>query len=275
MGTCCYVADKIGKDWRYRINLSLSDYQTTITKYDNPTGYIYDYYVGKKIGEIWGYKTIGLFQTEEELANAADQSKLGTSTWALGDPHYADLNNDGEIYPGINTLDDHGDLIRIGNTTPRYAYGINASLKFKSFTLDVFLQGIVKKGWYASREGNDRFYPFSTYNIEQYWIDDTWTPDNTDAYFARRRFVGGASAEAVYGPQTRYLQNAGYMRLKNLTLSYDVPVKFADVKIYVNGSNLWETTSMYKLHDPEEQQNRANPGYMFYRSYSLGLNITF
>lgn len=268
-------ADNIGKDWFYRVNLSLSDYQTTITKYDNPTGYIYDYYVGKKIGEIWGYKTIGLFQTEEELANAADQSRLGTANWALGDPHYADLNNDGEIYPGIKTLDDHGDLIRIGNTTPRYTFGINASLKYKSFTLDAFLQGIMKKDWYASRDGNDRFYPFNTYNMEQYWIDDTWTPDNTDAYFARRRFVSGGTAEAVYGPQTRYLQNAGYMRIKNLTLSYDLPVKFADMKVYVNGANLWEISGMYSLHDPEEPDNLSTPGYMFYRSYSLGLNITF
>lgn len=266
--------DRIGKNWGYRINLSLSDYETTITKYDNPTGNINDYYVGKKVGELWGYKTIGLFQTEDELASAADQTRLGTGNWALGDPHYADLNHDGVIDQGINTLDNHGDLIRIGNTTPRYAFGVNASVNFKRFAFNIFLQGIMKRDYYPGFNGNDRFYPFNTYNVEQYWIDDTWTPDNTDAYFARRRFVSGATATAVYGPQTRYLQNAGYMRIKNITLSYDVPLKFAKMKVYVNGTNLWEISKMYKLHDPEEVTG-ADPGYMFYRSYSFGLNFNF
>ena len=161
--------DNIGDDWSYNINLSLSDYQTEITKYDNPTGAIGSYYVGKKVGEIWGYETVGLFQTEDELANAADQSRLG-SNWRLGDVHYADLDDDGEITTGSNTLDDTGDRIRIGNSTPRYAFGINTNIKYKNFALDIFAQGLLKKDWYPSRGNFLRFWPFKSLSMEEWWL---------------------------------------------------------------------------------------------------------
>lgn len=263
--------DKVSSDWSYRINLSLSDYQTEITKYNNPTGAIGDYYVGKKVGEIWGYKTEGLFQTTEELENAADQSRLG-SNWRLGDVHYADLDNNGEITTGTNTLDDTGDRIRIGNTTPRYAFGINPSVKYKNFRLDVFAQGILKRDLYPSRGNFLRFWPFKSLSMEQWWIDDSWSPENPNAYFPLKQFAYSDNKNTF--EQTRYLQNAAYMRLKNVTLSYDIPVKFAsNAQVYLNGTNLFVISGTYKTLDPEYSSDLV-PRYMFQKSFTLGLRVT-
>ncbi|WP_372934626.1 TonB-dependent receptor [Mariniphaga sediminis] len=263
--------NKVSNDLSYQVNLSLSDYQTEITKYENTTGAIFDYYVGKKVGEIWGFETVGLFQTESELANAADQSRLG-SNWRLGDVHYSDLDGDGAITVGSNTLSDTGDRVRIGNSTPRYSFGINPSIKYKNFTLNVFAQGVLKRDWYPSRGNYLRFWPFKTMAMEQWWIDDSWSPENSDAYFPGKQFAYSDNKNTY--EQTRYLQNAAYIRLKNVTLSYDIPVKFvANAQVYLNGANLWEATGMYKTLDPEYSTD-LKPRYMFHRSFTLGLKVT-
>ncbi|WP_236974143.1 SusC/RagA family TonB-linked outer membrane protein [Membranihabitans maritimus] len=260
-----------GKDWFFSVNLALSDYVTEITKYDNPTGAIYDYYIGKEVGEIWGYETVGLFQNESELDGSADQSRLG-SNWRLGDVHYADLNGDGVISSGAQTLDDTGDLVRIGNSTPRYSFGINPRIKYKNFSLDVFAQGVLKKDWYPSRGNFIRFFPFKTLSMEQWWIDDSWTPENPNAYFPGRQFAYSDNKNTYN--QTRYLQNAAYIRLKNITLSYELPFKFINrAEIYLNGTNLWELTGMYKTLDPEYTTD-LQPDYMFHRSYTMGLKVS-
>src|SRR6185437_12468784 len=125
--------DKIGRNWNYSLGLALSDNQTRITKYDNPTGDLSQYYVGEKIGEIWGYVTEGIFQTADKIASHADQSRLG-SNWRVGDIMYADLNGDGKISPGSNTLADPGDRKIIGNSTPRYTFGINTDISYKNWS---------------------------------------------------------------------------------------------------------------------------------------------
>lgn len=257
-------------EWGMSINFVLSDYTTEITKFENPTGAIYDYYVGKKIGEIWGYQTVGLFQSDQELDKAADQSRLG-SNWRLGDVHYADLNGDGIISSGGQTLDDTGDLVRIGNSTPRYAFGINPRIRFKKFGLDIFAQGLLKRDWYPTRRNFVRFFPFKTLSMEQWWIDDSWTPENRDAYFPGYQFAYSDNKNTY--SQTRYLQNAAYIRLKNVTLSYMIPTNFVQsFEVYLNGTNLWEYTGMYKTLDPEYSTN-LQPAYMFNRTFSIGLKV--
>jgi TonB-linked SusC/RagA family outer membrane protein len=263
--------NKFGQDWSVLLNLSLSDYQTEITKYDNPTGAIGSYYVGKKVGEIWGYKTVGLFQTEEELASAANQSRLGSS-WRLGDVHYADLDGDNEITTGSNTLDDTGDRIRIGNSTPRYSFGLNPKIQYKNFALDIFAQGLLKRDWYPSRSNFLRFWPFKAMSMERWWYEDAWSPENPDAYFPAVQYAYSDNKNTH--EQTRYLQNAAYIRLKNVTLSYNIPIKFvSSAQVYLNGTNLWEASGMYKTLDPEYSTD-LTPKYMFHRSFTLGLKVT-
>ena len=129
--------DRSGQDWMYSLTLALSDNQAEITKYDNPTGALSEHYVGKQLGEIWGYVTEGIFQTDEEVAAHADQSRLGAN-WMAGDIKYKDLNGDGVISAGSNTLEDPGDRQIIGNSTARYQFGFTPDLQYKNWTLNLF-----------------------------------------------------------------------------------------------------------------------------------------
>lgn len=278
--------DRIGRDWSYRITLALSDWQSEITRYENPTGALSEYYVGQKIGEIWGYETVGIFQTDEEVANAADQSRLGAN-WRPGDIHYADLDGDGEITPGNNTLENPGDRRIIGNESPRYSFGVNLDLKYKGFTLATFFQGIGKRDYWPNDGNWTWFFPFNAGHVEWYYITDTWTEDNRDAYFPAAHISTTDGKNKHW--QTRYVQNAAYVRLKNMTLSYDVPITvmskigLSSAQIYLAGMNLWEYTKMRKPLDPEYLRRdvlgdfnyNGAVEYPLQRIYSVGVRIGF
>lgn len=267
--------DHIGKDFKYGLILTLSDSQAEITKYTNPINSLSDYYVGMKIGEIWGYETEGLFQSDDEVTNHADQSKLG-SNWESGDIKYKDLNGDNKINNGANTLDDHGDLKVIGNTTPRYQYSITANLSYKNWYMNIFFQGIGKRDFWPSAQA---FWPASTpyYNTQTWFVTDSWSEDNRNAYFARPI----ARETKNQNKQTRYLQNASYCRLKSLSLGYNLPlswIKFLHISsanIYVSGENLLEISKIKGPYDPEAAIGNGSMLYPFQRTYSFGINLTF
>jgi TonB-linked SusC/RagA family outer membrane protein len=179
--------DKIGEDWQYGLNLALSDNKAEVTKYDNPTGSLNEHYVGKIMGEIWGYVTEGIFQSDEEVASHANQAQLGAN-WRAGDIKYKDLNNDGKITAGSNTLADPGDRKLLGYSHPRYSFGINPDLSYKNFTLNVFFQGLFRD--YLPENGNWKaFYPYNAGHMENYYITESWSEDNRDAYFAAPTIV--------------------------------------------------------------------------------------
>ena len=268
--------DRIGKDWAYNVTLGIGDNQTEITKYDNPTGALSEYYVGKKIGEIWGYTTEGIFQYDEDVANHADQAKLG-SNWRAGDMMYKDLNGDDEISPGNNTLDDPGDRSIIGNTTARYSFGISPDVQYKNWTLSLFFQGL-KRDYLPSNSNWNAFYPFNADLVEKYYLTDTWSEDNRDAYFAAPHI--STNTKKNIEPQSRYIQNATYIRLKNLTLNYNLPktlvnkIGLSRAQVYVSGMNLWEASGMRAPLDPE-QVATTEQEYYFNRVYTLGVKVTF
>jgi len=270
--------DRIGKDWQYSFNIALSDNQTEITKYDNPSGALSEYYVGEKIGEIWGYVTEGIYQNEEDVASHADQSQLG-SNWRVGDIMYADLNGDGKVNPGSNTLDDPGDRKIIGNSSPRYNFGINSNLSYKNWSFDLFFQGLFRD-FLPSNGGHNAFFPFNSFfEVEDYYLTETWSEDNRDAYFAIANASANGHGQNIL-PQSRYIQNGAYIRLKNLTLNYNIPnnlvnkVGLQKAQVYFSGMNLWEFTKMHKPLDPESVYTTTQEYYK-QRIYNLGVKITF
>src|SRR5690606_32233953 len=120
--------DLRGRPANYGLRLSLSDAQAKILKYNNPNRLLSDYYEGMKVGEIWGYVTEGFFTSEEDIASHADQSYFQSTESRESLPgtiKLTDLNGDGVVNPGDNTVDNPGDRIIIGNETPRYAFGVN------------------------------------------------------------------------------------------------------------------------------------------------------
>ncbi len=278
--------DRIAQDWSYRFTLALSDWQSEITRYENPTGALSEPYVGQQIGEIWGYETVGIFQTEEEVANAADQSRLGAN-WRPGDIHYADLDGDGEITPGNNTLENPGDRRIIGNESPRYSFGINLDVTYKNFTLTTFFQGIGQRDYWPNDGNWTWFFPFNAGHVERYYITDTWSEDNRDAYFPAPHISTRDGKNKHW--QTRFVQDASYIRLKNLALSYDLPKTWAsavglnNAQIYVAGMNLWEATNIRKPLDPEYLRRdvlgdfsyNGAVEYPLQRIYSVGARISF
>lgn len=263
--------DQLKNGLSYHIKAVLSDYQSTITRFSNPTGLISNYYVGRKIGEIWGYVSNGLFQTDAEAASQ-DQSYLYGGKWQAGDVKYEDLNGDKKINVGKNTIDDPGDRKIIGNNTPRYAFGITAGLEYKGFDFDMFWQGIGKRDYAV---GGSAFWGFTDeWQTPLTTALDYWTKDNPNAYFPRPSWRNGGNRQT----SSRYLQNARYVRLKNIVLGYTIPrtitskVGIQRLRVFVQGENLLTFTPLIKAFDPETLSNMTYP---INKKISVGLNLTF
>ncbi|MBV6642539.1 MAG: TonB-dependent receptor [Cyclobacteriaceae bacterium] len=271
---------RISSEFNYSVTLALSDNLSKITKYDNPTGALSEYYEGKVVsdfgGELWGFVTEGIFQTDQEVANAPSQADLGAN-WRPGDMRYADLNGDGSITRGSNTLDDPGDQTIIAYQTPRYQYGINSNFGYRSFTLNVFFQGLLKHEYWPPNGNWNAFYPYNAGHVEKYYLTDTWSEDNRDAYFAAPHISTNTKQNVV--EQSRYVQNGGYIRLKNVSLAYNLPetisskVGLSNVQVYMSGMNVFEFTKMRKPLDPEVRPT-VTQEYYKQRSYSLGFRIS-
>ncbi len=274
------------KDFRYGAKLVLSDNIVTVTKYYNPTGTLSTWYAGRREGEIWGYKTVGIAQSDEEMKNhlaTADQTSLGNQ-WGAGDIMYANLNDDKKVNSGSYTLNDHGDLSIIGNSSPRYNYSITLDAAWKGFDFSVMFQGVGKRDFFTNEPyfaGANHGQWQSTAFVE-HW--DFWRPEgdalgaNTGAYYPRVAF--GAVGKN-FQTQTRYLQDASYMRIKNMQLGYTLPKdltsKFGvnSLRVYASVDNLATFTKLSKIFDPEGLGGGWGAGklYPLQRTWSLGLNL--
>lgn len=270
----------INQDFKYNIDLVFSDNKSIVTQYNNPTNYVYGYYEGKTVGEIWGFETEGLFQTDQEAAKWADQSLL-YSKWGAGDVKYKDLNGDGKITRGNQTLADPGDLKVIGNSYPRFVYGINFNCNYKRFDFDMFWQGIGKKDIWMGN--NPSFWGFQTAfwnsSLQKHNLD-FWTADNPNAYFPKPYLT--TENNKNHEASKRYLQDGSYLRLKNIQLGYTLPesiskqLKTESIRLHVNVENLITFSKIMDSFDPE-----ANFGlssglvYPLSKSFYVGINMIF
>ncbi len=290
------------RDFYYEISGVLSDNQSVVTKYNNPNNLLNtsasstpnNYYVGQKLGDLWGYETAGFFQTAEEIAGWVNQSAIYAGTWRTGDLKYVDQDGDGFVNYGNNTVDNHGDMRVMGNQTPRFNYGFNLSAAWKGFDIALFFQGVGKLDLWLSESDNGNYFrgpangPLHATVLTEhldYWRDDS-SPlgANPDAYFAKPYSVfTGENNKNYQIPNDHFMQNGAYLRLKNLQLGYTIPksltqkIKIENVKIYVSGENLFTFTDLM-LFDPE-QTARGGIGdakiYPLSKIYSMGLNINF
>ncbi len=266
--------DRLPFGLSYHVKGVLSDYQSTITKFNNPTGLINKYYVGRKLNEIWGYVSNGLFQSDEEAAAHANQSYLYGGKWGAGDVRYEDLNGDNKINDGDNTLGKPGDRKVIGNSTPRFAYGITAGCEYKGFDFEMFWQGNGKREWFPG-EGSAAYWGFTNeWQTPLTTSLDYWTTENRNAFFPKLGWNNGGNRVA----STRYLQSASYCRLKSITLGYTIPKAILDkvgvsrLRVYITGENLFTFTPLIKAFDPETLNNLTYP---INKKIAVGLNLTF
>jgi TonB-linked SusC/RagA family outer membrane protein len=286
--------DRIGSDFSYNAQISIGDYKSKILKYRNESGFIDDWYNGKEVGEIWGFVTDGLIQTADE--KMPDQTALYPN-WGPGDMKYVDLNGDGKITEGVRTLADHGDMKVIGNSTPRYTIGIAAGFNWKGFDFNMNWSGSLKQD-YLPGFGVNTFW-----GLTNSWANsavfrgapvlDYWRPadetnilgPNTDAYFPKPYFSNETLKNRE--PQTKYVLNASYLRLRNIQIGYTLPGNISQkaairrARIFVSGGNLVTIKSLPKDVDPEqtivgeEGYNNNGSFYPMSATLTVGVNLTF
>ncbi|MCU6767470.1 TonB-dependent receptor [Barnesiella propionica] len=303
--------DRLSNGLSYNVRFTLSDAISTILKYpNNPThniGYANQYegsiyYTtfneGERYGNIWGYTTVGMAKTQEEmdahlasLPNGGQTALLSgkENSWGAGDIMYADINGDGKIDAGSNTLNDPGDRSVIGNITPRFNFGLDLGAEWKGIDLRLFFQGVMKRDYFNQAYmfwGAGRSMWESTVLKQHldYFRDDPEHPLglNMDAYYPRPSTpeIWDYAMGKNRCVQTRYLQNAAYIRLKNLTVGYTLPkvwtnkIKLEKVRVYLSGENLWTGTKLTKIFDPETIDNPTNASYPLNKTYSVGISVT-
>lgn len=301
-------------DWRHRFNdlmvyanANVGDFVTDIVTWDNDTKLLNSNYSGKRYGDIWGFETDRLFSKDDFNADGTYKDgiatqkglQLGSFVYGPGDIKFKDLDGSGVVDGGKGTADDHGDLKVIGNLTPRYQYGFRLGAEYKGFDLDVFFQGVGQRSvWTQSAfvmpfmRGTDAIYA----NQTDYWTEDN---PNPNAEFPRL-FPGNAAIGTIsvldggrnnFYPQSRYLVNMAYLRLKNLTVGYSLPAELASriylqkARIYFSGNNLAELINKSKapvdpeVNDKESGVSLGNATWgridPMFRTVSFGLQLTF
>ena len=283
-----------GKPFNYGVSVVFSDYVSHITRFNNPDNlFAKTYWVGQKYGDIWGYHVDGLFATDEEAKSySVDQSKVNDAQifpdgLFAGDMKFADLDGDGAINKGAEKVGDSGDWQIIGNSQPRYNYGINLNGAWNGFDLAVFFQGIGHMDWYPGADARAFWGPYArpymTF-IPKDFLNDCWSEENPNAYYPRPRGYIAMNANRPLGVvNDRYLQNIGYLRLKNLTFGYTLPQKITrkasidKLRIYFSGENLFYLAPGLhgKYVDPEMAMTGGNLRlYPWQKSFVFGIDIT-
>ena len=291
------------------VNIMLADSRSFVTKYDNPTKAISDqpggnanYYEGQEIGEIWGWVSDG-YLTKDDLIlredgtptgnakidqyDVSEEDNRGTGVSYEGDIKFKDLDDDGRITYGKSTVDDPGDRRIIGNDQARLPYSFTLDAAWKGFDLRAFFQGVGKRDWYPGRNHHDFWgvygNPWATPVAAN---RDHWTPENPNARWPRLKPYIAENKELAL-PQTGYLQDASYLRLKNLTVGYTLPAslirqwRIESLRFYFSAENVF---TFHHLEvsgiDPElqtnTQKNFVGAGvYPLQKVYSFGLNLNF
>lgn len=277
-------------------DLTLSDYTSEVTEWNNSSKLLGSFYAGQKIGEIWGLTTERLIQSTDVvdatglIVNGVDfkDVRSGAFKYGPGDVLYKDLNGDGKITRGKGTADDAGDLSVIGNTTPRYQYGIRLGGNFYGLDIDAFFQGVGKSQYWAT---SDLVLPFYNRTDAMYAnMNDYWTPENTEAYYPNPYPNHAANAFGSYAPgsnnfvsQSRYLLNMSYLRLKSLTVGYTISkdlskrVGVDKIRLYTSGFNLITFKDKNLPVDPEINESEAAWGrtFPYTKTWSVGLQLAF
>jgi TonB-linked SusC/RagA family outer membrane protein len=283
----------IGKDIAIYGNIGFTDYKTVFTKWDNPNMSISNSlnYVGKTYGEIWGFQTDGFFQSAEDVTKAPVQKLLQTGNFVFGpgDIKYKDLDGNDTLSGGQMTLANHGDLKVIGNTQPRYIYNMRIGGSWKNLDIDIFIQGVGKRSWWGI--GNTILPMYQSLDILYANQLDYWTPDNPNAKYPSPypnnqtgNIAGLSNGSNNFYPQSKYLLNLSYCRLKNVSLGYSLPMnllsryKIQKFRVFVSGQNLAEISNVGAPIDPEITDGGLNftgRTYPFQRQYSFGVQITY
>lgn len=306
-----------GSALRLHATASVYNFKGVITRYPNPNGLMSTFWEGQRLGAIYGYRVDGQFQTDKEAADY--QASFGNPSKDLaqvynyilnivqntewkklraGDIKYVDINGDGAINKGNNTLADHGDLAEIGNAMPTCPFGFNISASWKNFDLSIAGAGIAKQDWYPTGDiyWGPYLRPYLSF-IRKDLVSNAWTPEQPGNIYPQiyRGYAALGTQRSLYEVNDYYLTNVGYLRIKNLTLGYTLPEKLTrraqiqSLRIYFSGENIftWSFGNLTKYIDPEMAGSGisySEPGaavdrataqaYPIGKVFSAGINLT-
>lgn len=268
--------DQLANGLRYTLGASLSDNKAKVLSYpSNPTRSIGDgkLYKGYVLGDIWGYETGGILQEGDFDGVGSNNKPLFNGPKFKNQQLYPgyvwlkDLDNDGIISNGLGTADAPGDRKIIGNSQPRYRYSITANFQYKGFDLDLMFQGVGKRDYWIS-------------STSSYWgggagsketFKDSWTPERTNTKFPMYNSGLGSY------PQTGYLLDASYFKLKQVILGYSLPksllskVKLEKLRFSISAYNLFSISDIPKYYDSEYISDAYPPK----RTISFGVQVGF
>jgi TonB-linked SusC/RagA family outer membrane protein len=267
--------DRVGK-FDYRVGFNISDNQNKVTKYNGinsiGNGGVVETLEGYPLNSVWGYKTAGYFGSADEAEKyRATVQYPFFAGYSAGDIKYLDLNGDGIISAGSGTPESPGDLVYLGTTNARYTYGFDVSASWNGIDVSAFLQGALVRRFLISEETLSPI--LGTADMPWTIHLDRWTPENPNAFFPRMYQTSAHN----FRPSDKWAQNGNYVRLKNVQIGYTLPLKkriFREVKVYISGQDLWESTKVLPVFDPEVGNNVSATAYPFYRTVAFGLNIS-
>ncbi|MPM64954.1 hypothetical protein SDC9_111846 [bioreactor metagenome] len=225
-----------------------------------------------------GFIALGLFQSEEEIANSA---QIPGKPVRVGDIKFLDRNGDGKI----TYEQDRGYVA--ASAYPKYVLGLNFEGKWKGFDMnfslqsglgrDVALTGVYPSGVMDNTSMTKPFYHGG--NSPQYLVENSWREDNRNAEFPRLSIVPASSNNAH--SSTYWYRNGNYLRLKSAQIGYTVPNKyvkksgFEEIRVYAEGQNLFTLSQLTKFNIDPEQPGVQNGYYPQQRVFSMGINFTF
>ena len=297
----------------------MADSKTVVTKWESKAKLLNQNYSGKTYGDIWGFETDRYFEESDFTGQNADGTwnyangiatqkglEQGSFHYGPGDVKFKDLDGNGVIDGGDGTADNHGDLKVIGNFLPRYEYSFHLGGAWRGFDLDLFFQGVGKRHvWTVSsmnfplmREADLAIYHQMSYNRVVYknGLKDVERYEVNQANKYPRLFPGNDPQGTIsvidagtnnYYPQSRYLTDMSYLRLKNVTLGYTLPKELTrkayiqKARIYFSANNLF---LLYKGNDlPVDPEINAGAGLAYggwgrtapiTRTFSFGMQVT-
>lgn len=251
-------------EFNYNVGFNLSDVRNEIVDLKDAGPFISTYtinQVGSPINALYGYQSLGLFRSQEEV----DASPVQIGDYGPGDIKYADIDGDGDI--------DEEDRTEIGSSIPRYTFGLNFNASYKNFDFSFLVQGVGKADVLLRRDAGWAFYNSGKISS---WQLDSWTPENTDATYPR---LIADRSHNNFEDSSFWVYDAAYARLKNLTIGYSLPsslisrLPIANLRIYASGDNLFTIHDLPDGWDPERPNGDATT-YPITSTYTIGVNIT-
>ncbi|TGV02583.1 SusC/RagA family TonB-linked outer membrane protein [Flavivirga rizhaonensis] len=268
----------------YGLGFNISQNKNKVTDMGGQPPITSDFYrteQGEAINSYFGFRTLGIWQSNEEIANNPSRNNVQP-----GDIRVADINSTDENGNVIKGVPDGqittADMTILGNSIPEFYYGFNASLNWKGFDFNIFFQGEADKQTYMRGNFANDLRGRGFENIlKDLWDGRTILNDDFSAVAQAGKYPAAGTTNSDIAADL-WLEDASYLRIKNLQFGYTFPGNLSDklginsLRLYFNATNLYTFTN-YRGFDPETANLSSNGGAIYpqSRTYAVGLNLSF